>query len=235
MDVPAVESAKMEQMQERLSSTRITLRPIASPAALGFIGLMGATFVVGGLNLGWIGAGEAELVGLILLAFVAPLQILASVLGYFGRDAAIGTGMGVLSGTWASFGLILLTSKPGSTSDAAGTLFVVSGVAMLVPAAVAFGAKRVPAAVLSLAALRFLTSGIYQLSGSHAWEAITGWVGLLLGAVALYAALAVALEDSKGRTILPTGRLAMGRTAVTGTLTDQLQGIEHEAGVRKQL
>jgi hypothetical protein len=33
---------------------RIVLRPLAGPLALGFLGLAAATFVVAGLNLGWV-------------------------------------------------------------------------------------------------------------------------------------------------------------------------------------
>jgi hypothetical protein len=50
--------------------------------------------------------------------------------------------------------------------------------------------------------------------------------------VALYTALALLLEDSRGREVLPIGRLAMAHHA---TLAMQLRDIERQAGVRRTL
>jgi hypothetical protein len=49
---------------------------------------------------GWLGAEDGQSAALALLAFVFPLQLLASIFGYLCRDVVAGTGMGVLSGTW---------------------------------------------------------------------------------------------------------------------------------------
>jgi uncharacterized protein len=56
---------------------RIILRPIASPAALGFAGLAGSTRTVAGLQQGWIDEAERSNVALILIAFTVPLLLLA--------------------------------------------------------------------------------------------------------------------------------------------------------------
>src|SRR5215212_6434760 len=99
-------------------STRVVLRPLANPLPLGFVALAGGTVVVSGLQLGWLEATDTSNVGVILIAFVAPLQLVASVLGYLARDVVAGTGMGILAGTWLSVGVVLFRSPPGSTSDA---------------------------------------------------------------------------------------------------------------------
>jgi uncharacterized protein len=96
--------------------------------------------------------------------------------GYLGRDVVAGTGMGILSGTWLSVGLVTLAC-----------------------------------------------TGIHQLTASATWEDIAGVVGLALCAVALYAALAIALEDARRTTVLPTGRRGTGGD------------VEDEAGIRAQL
>jgi succinate-acetate transporter protein len=57
----------------------------------------------------------------------------------------------------------------------------------------------------------------------------------VLCALAVYAALAMALEDARRETILPLGRRAAGRTSVGGGLDDQLARLEREAAVREQL
>ena len=157
---------------------------------------------------------------LVLIAFVFPLQLVASVLGFLARDVVAGTGMGILSGTWLSIALVTLTGQPGATSDALGLFLLLAAVAMLVPAATAAAGKLVATAVLATTSLRFATTGLYQLTASDGWKATAGAVGLLLCALALYAALAMALEDALGRAVLPLGR----RAAIDG-----------EPGIRDQL
>jgi uncharacterized protein len=205
------------------ANTRIFLRPIANPLPLGFLALAGGTLVVAGLQLGWIKPAEGHDVALILIAFVVPLQLLSSVFGYLGRDVVAGTGMGLLSGIWLSIALVMLGLQPGSTSDALGLFLLIGAVAMSVPAVTASAAKLVPAAVMGGAALRFATTGLYELTASGTWEDVAGLVGLALCALAVYAALALALEDARGKTVLPLAR------------RDVRRGSMSPAGVREQL
>jgi len=211
------------------------LRPIASPLAVGFIGLAMATIAVTALQLGWVPPSEQPVVAIALLAFVVPTQAIASVFGFLARDGIAATGMGVLAGTWGMVGWVLATSAPGSTSDALGIALLVSATAMLIPASAAFTSKLVPALVLTTAAARFAVTGVYQVTGAAAWKQAAGWVGLALGVLAVYAAWATQLEDVLGRSVLPTARRAKGRAAIEGTLTDQVADVHHEAGVRHQL
>jgi hypothetical protein len=51
------------------------------------------------------------------------------------RDVVASIGMGVLAGTWATLGVIVLTSAPGTTSPGLGILLVVAAGALLVPTA----------------------------------------------------------------------------------------------------
>lgn len=67
------------------------------------------------------------------------------------------------------------------------------------------------------------------------WDQVSGWWGLGLCLVALYAALAFELEDTERRTILPVGRRGAGRRALRGGIADDLADLQHEAGVREQL
>ena len=216
-------------------AARIVLRPIGNPLPLGFLALAGGTLMVSGLQLGWLGPRLGQDVALVLLGFVFPLQLLAAVFGFLGRDVVAGTGMGILAGTWLSVGLVTLTSPPGATSDALGLFLLIAAVAMLVPAAAAGMGKLVAFAVLATTALRFATTGLHQLTGSGVWEDVAGLIGLGLCALAVYAALAMALEDTARETRLPVLRRGAGRAALEGGLEDQLGRIEREAGVREQL
>lgn len=119
--------------------------------------------------------------------------------------------MGLLAGTWAVVGFTTLTSPPKGTSAGLGILLVAAGVAVLVPAVAAVPTRLAPAAVLVLASLRFGVTGAYHLSGGDAgWKAAAGIAGLVLGAAALYTALALELEGTTGRSVLPVGRRSAG-------------------------
>ena len=233
--VPAEEAARADLQQRLETMTRVVLRPLASPLPLGFLALAAATLLTSALQLGWLAPDQQRPVALALLAFVFPLQLLASVLGFLSRDSVAGTGMGILAGTWLTTGLVQLTSPPGSTSDGLGLFVVVAGMAMLVPATGAALGKLVPAMVLFTTSLRFFASGIYQLTADRGWKLAAGWVGVLLFAVAVYAALAAELEDVRGKPALPTGRRAKGKMSIEGTLLDQVMDVHHEPGVRRQL
>jgi uncharacterized protein len=215
--------------------TRVVLRPVATPLPLGFLALALATVAFSAVQLGWVAPDQGRIAGLVAVAATLPLQLLASVFGFLARDPVAATGMGVLAGTWAVVGLATLTSPPGSTSPGLGVLLLTSGLAMLVPAVAAAPAKAAPAAVMGLAALRFLTTGAYELGGGAGWKATAGWVGLLLAAVAFYTALAMELESTTGRTVLPLGRRGPARAAVEGRGPLDPREIAGEPGVRPQL
>jgi succinate-acetate transporter protein len=211
------------------------LRPLANPLPLGFLALGTATLLLSGVQLQWLPPEDATTVAVILLVFVAPLQLLASVIGFLARDPVAGTGMGILAGTWAAVGFTTLRSPLGTTSHALGLLLLVSATAMLVPALGAHEAKLVPALVLATTALRFLLTGVYQLSGITGWKVAGGATGVVLCAFALYAATAFMVEETSHRSWLPLGRRSGGRRAITGDLSQQLDHIASEAGVREQL
>jgi uncharacterized protein len=235
-DAPPGQVAAREELARRLDSvTRVNLRPLAPATPVGFLGLAAATTVLATMNLGWIPSSEAHTVALVMIAFVFPLQGTASIFGFLSRDGVVATAMAVLAGTWLTVGLAMLTSPPGSTSDAIGVLLLVSAVAMVLPALGAALTKLVPAIVLSTAALRFATSGIYQLTSTTTWERVTGWIGIVLGVLAIYAALAALLESVQKRTVLPMGRRSRGRQATEGGFFEQLIDLTHEPGVRSQL
>jgi uncharacterized protein len=235
-DVPPGQVAAREELARRLDRvTRVNLRPIAPATPVGFLGLAAGTIVLATMNLGWIPTSEAHTVALVMIAFVFPLQGMASIYGFLSRDGVVATAMAVLAGTWLTVGIAMLRSPPGSTSDALGVLLLVSATAMLLPAIGAALSKLVPALVLATAAVRFATSGIYQLTSSTTWDRITGGVGIVLGILAIYTALAALLESVQKRTVLPLGRRGRGRQATEGGLTEQLLDLTHEPGVRSQL
>jgi hypothetical protein len=63
----------------------------------------------------------------------------------------------------------------------------------------------------------------------------SGWIGLPLGAFALHGGLALLLEDSAQRTILPIGRRVRATSSLEADIGGQLEQAEREAGIRRQL
>lgn len=213
---------------------RVVVRPIGNPLPLGFLALMVATIAVGLLQLHVLEPTQGRVVGAGILGLTVPLQLVACVLGFLARDPVAGTGMGVLAGTWAAVGFVLLSSPPGATSAALGVLLLCSAVAMLVPTVAATG-KIAGMGVMGLSSVRFAVTGLAQLTGASVWFTVAGWVGLGLGVVAGYAALAFELEDVRHAGVLPVGRRGAGANTMTASAHEQLSSLAHEAGVRKQL
>jgi succinate-acetate transporter protein len=233
---PQAETAAVDEARRRVEAlTRITVRPIGSPAALGLFGLAAATLVVSGLQLGWVEAAEGRNVALILLAFPFLAQLLASIWSTLARDGVASTAMGVLALTWLATGFVLLGAAPGETSDALALFLLFAAAAMTLTGLVAGISKIALGVTFVTAGLRFLLGGLHQLTGDEGWENAAGIVGLLLFALAVYGAFAAELEDAQGKSVLPIGRRMKGRLALDGSLDEQMKQAANEPGVRQQL
>ncbi len=213
---------------------RIVLRPIASPLALGFVGLAMATFALAGLEIGWIPSTERLLVGVIILSTGPPLQFAASVWGFLGRDESAATGMGTLGAVWTCIGVVML-ANPHPTSAALGTLLLVGAGALAISVVTALQSKVVVAAVMAATAARWIVTALYQLTADPGLKHAAGAVGIALMLAGLYGAAALELEDVKRRAVLPTGRRGIGADALSGRIDPQLDRLSSEAGVREQL
>jgi uncharacterized protein len=215
-------------------ATRVVLRPIASPLPLGFLALAVATVAFASVQLSWIPQDQGHTVALGTLVLTVPLQFLAAVMGFLARDPVAATGMGILSGTWAAACLATLASPPGASSEGLGVILLMSAACLLIPAAAA-RTKAVPALVILTSATRFAVTGIAEIDGGRNWMHAAGWVGIALAILSVYAALALELEGSESRTVLPLGRTGASRTAVDSPLADQVEQVATEPGVRQQL
>lgn len=216
------------------AATRVVLRPLATPLPLGFLALGVATTCFAVVQLSWIPASQSDTVALGVLVLTVPLQLVAAVMGFLARDPVAATGMGILAGTWAAVCLTTLTSPSAASSPGLGVLLLASSLALLVPATAA-RSKAVPALVIATSAVRFAVTGLAELTGAPAWLQAAGWVGIVLAGLSLYAALALELEGSESRAVLPLGRMGAGSTAVDDDLVDQVRHVAHEPGVRQQL
>jgi succinate-acetate transporter protein len=212
---------------------RVFLRPIGSPLTIGMAGLAIASLVESGLGLHWLAPTQGHDVGLILITVPFILQLLACVFSYLARDGATGAAVGVLSATWLSLGLVHLTSTPGSRSGALGLMLLAAGAMLCLSAIASVSAKPLPGAVFTLAGLRFLIAGVYELGAISTWQHAAGIVGLVICGIAGYCVLAFELEDQQHRPILPTFRRGRGRLALLGDPAQRVDGVSSEAGVRQ--
>lgn len=214
---------------------RIDLRPIGSSLPMGFLSFGVGTAVFTALEVGWVPTIQSKQIAIVLLAFVAPLQLIASAFAFPARDSGSAASLGILGTLWIAIGVNLLVVKPGSTSVALGVFLITVSVYMLPLCVTNAPSKPILSALLLVAAVRFALSGIYEVTATKAVERASGWVGIPLALLALYGGLAFLLEDNERRTILPLARHGQARRAIDRGLHEPVPGIEQEAGVRNQL
>src|SRR4051794_14750720 len=176
--------------------TRVTLRPLGSTLPLGALTLMPAGTLLAGLQLGWFPANEAPIIAYVLLGFAVPLQLVASVLAFLARDSLVGTGFAVFTGIWLAFGLTTVSGSVGETSRVLGVFFLCcAAVFLLLVGGGIAGGKAAAGAVILFGAVRFVLSGLYELTGSGGGGHAPRLVGLGF----------VALPGAVGPATLPPG------------------------------
>lgn len=221
----------MDGREERLGAA-VYLRPVGNPLPLAFLALAAGTLTLSAMQLGWVSAVEGKDVALVLIGFVFPLQFLATVFAFLARDGAAAGGMGLIAGHWLVIGLVTISSPPGSTSKALGVFLLGASSLLLVPTSASLATKGVAAAVIGATGLRFAFTGVYQLTGSGGWADVAGIAGLVLFALAFYAALTLSLADAAhGSGPLPIGRGERGKPVES----HPVEAIDREPGVRPLL
>jgi succinate-acetate transporter protein len=136
---------------------------------------------------------------------------------------------------WVVTGLSLLTGAPGATSNALG-MFLLIGAALLFLLLVSAGRARMTfGAVIVAGCARLAVTGLYEILGSNGLREAAAVVGLVLATACAYGIVALLTEDLPRRSLLPVGRSGRAASSFAGGLDDQLEDLEHEAGVRRQL
>jgi succinate-acetate transporter protein len=215
--------------------TRVVVRPLGSVLPLGFLAFGVGIFVTASFSLGWIPPKDGRDVFLFVLVFVTPIEAVTSMLAYLARDTAGGTTLGVFAGTWATLGTIGLGLGPGQTSTTLGVFLLADGVVILVLAIAAIFGNPAFTVLLGVSCARFALNGIFELTGSTTVEHVSGYVGIVLAAVAAYGGLAFLLEDGRHRQVLPMLRHGPAAEALDADLLESLRRVEREPGVRGRL
>ena len=184
---------------------------------------------------GWAPVSEATQFGILLAAFVFPLEGLAAVMAFAARDTLAATVLGLFTTSWLALGLVLITGTPGAISTAEGVYLLGFAGAVASLAVIAAAGKPLVALTLLLSATRAILFGLYEVTGTAGLEHAAGYVAAAIAAVAWYAGTAFAFEEVRGRPLLPVLRRGASAAAVDADLSEQLDHAQHEAGVRQQL
>jgi succinate-acetate transporter protein len=215
-------------------STRIVLRPIASGMPMGFFSFAIGMLMLGLLSIGVIPLAEAKQTGLILALFVFPLELVATIFAFLARDSMSAATLGLFTTSWLTIGVLDAISQPGKKSIDLGVSLFGFSFAELLLALLAIKAKPFFTVLLGAAVLRTLAAGIYETGGGHGSYMFSGYVALIVMAMAFYGGVAFALEDANQKPVLPLFRRGAADEAFSG-YHNQLARLEAEPGVRQQL
>jgi succinate-acetate transporter protein len=213
---------------------RIFLRPIGSALPLGFFSFAIGMLLLATQAIAWIPVAEQADVGRALVAFVFPLELVASVVAFLARDTLGATTLGLFATSWLLLGWSDISSPPGRTSVTLAIYLFGFATAVLILALMSTLGKPFFSLLLSVACARMVVAGYVQIGGSQTWEHVAGWIGIALTVLALYGGAALGLEDARRRELLPLFRRGGADQAFQG-FEAQLDRLESEPGVRQQL
>src|SRR5438045_6041722 len=118
--------------QRHYEQTRIMLRPIGSGLPLGFFSFGIGMLLLGCQAIGWIPVGEQKDLGMLLISFVSPLELVATIFAFLARDTLGATTLGLFTTSWLALGWADYSAAPGTKSVTLGIyLFGFATVALL--------------------------------------------------------------------------------------------------------
>lgn len=210
----------------------VTLRPIASGLPLGFFGLVGAATLVGAQAYGFLPARAGVAIGLLLIP-TAVAQLVGGISAILARTVIGASLMMTFSGVWLGTALVFLVHPPYATVTLAIWYLSLSAVIVCFLSSVT---GKLAIAFVPISGLpAFVVSAVWLLAPSRSLGHAAGVLTFVLAFAGLYAALSLLLEDARRRTVLPTLRRGPMKKVFTGDFDSQLEGVEHEAGVRRYL
>ena len=222
-------------MEPDRSIARVVLQPYGSALPLGFFSFGVGMLVLSGIGLGWVHGADVRTAGILLAAFVFPLEFLSATIAFLARDTAGAASLGMFSTSWLALGLVHVFAAPGQKSPAVGLYLIMFGIMVLALAAASMLGKPLLGVLLAIAATRSFLGAAWNLGAGHAVLVADGATAVAIAAFSVYGGLALLLEDLKQRPVLPVLRTGAAAESLEGDLDAQLSRAEHEAGVRQQL
>ncbi len=216
-------------------NVQIVLRPYASAIPLASFAFGIGNILYSAFLLHWIPSKEAHSLAVILLAFVAPLELFPSVLAYLSRDTGGATAFATFGAAWVVQGLNLLMADSQLPSATDGFFLIGLALVLGIVSAISFAGKPLLGGLLLVAVLRTVSAAMLSFGLHGAWPMLTAIAGLVLATMAFYSALAFLLEDVRQEISPLTFRTGDAKAAMEGKFEDQVDALTREAGVRKQL
>jgi hypothetical protein len=147
---------------------RVAVRPYGSVVPLGFLAFGIGMFMYAALDAEWVKPTEAPTVGLMLVAFVAPLEGLAAIIAFLARDTLAGVALALFTGSWLMTGFATMQQQPGQLSAAQGYFLIAFTTAILLLACVAWLGQPLIAALLTVACARGISAAITSSAAARA-------------------------------------------------------------------
>jgi hypothetical protein len=226
-------ASQPDRSDEVRSLTRIVLRPIGSALPLGFYAFGVGLLLVSAIELHWITAADAKNVPLVLLAFVAPLELIGSAIAFLARDTGAATALGVFALSWVAQALVYIRQAQ-QPSVTLGLLFAMMVVILAALAVVSYAGKPLLSFIIAVAALRTVAATLVEFK-LHQFGTLSAVLGIALAVLSLYGGTAFLIEDAKQSAVLPIFRRGAALEAIEGGLNDQIKKMPNEPGVRQQL
>ncbi len=210
------------------------LRPYASALPLGCFAFAIGNLLYSAFLLRLIPAAEVRTLAVLLIGFVAPLELLPCIMAFLSRDTGAATAMGIFGFAWIVQGVSLLQSGASAGGIAIGIFLLALAVCLLVVTTVTIEGKPMLAAMLLVAAARSICAALVEF-GLHSLSTASAVLGFVITAIAFYAGLGLLLEDVRGILLPMTFRQKEAQAAMEGDLEHQVKHLHREAGVREQL
>ncbi len=220
--------------EEPAAQVRIVLRPYASALPLGCFSFAIGNALLSAFLLHWIPENEARLLAVMLLVFVAPLELIACAMAFLSRDTGAATAMGIFAAAWVVQGVQFMLFG-AALSAASGILLALLAVCLGMLTAITFSGKPLIGILLVAATLRSAGAAGMQFGGGKLFTIVAAGFGFVVTLAAFYCGFALLVEDVQGSLHPLTGRTGAARDAMSGGLESQMGHIENEAGVRQQL
>jgi succinate-acetate transporter protein len=194
-----------------------TTAPRANPAPLGLAGFGLTTVVLSSINAGLLAGDAAGLVAVVVplaFAYGGVAQIIAGVLEFkngntFGTVAFTSYGL-----FWWWYAFLLWTAGAGwikaPAAHAVGATLLMWGVFTFMLWIATFKLNRCVWSIFLFLWITFFLLAAGDLGMGAEWRTAGGWMGLLTGLDAMYAAFAEVVNATWGKTVLPLGPPMVG-------------------------
>jgi succinate-acetate transporter protein len=229
-----MDSSNRTAEQER-SIVRVVVHPYATALPLGCFAFGIGNALLAAFTAHWIPPSDAKTVAIMMLAFVAPLELIPCLMAFLARDTGTVTAMGIFAGGWVVQGLELLMAGPASLSPTIGLFLNLLALCLALLAVATFSGKPLIGSLFCVAALRSSGAGFLQFGVTGPLAIMTAILGLAVAAMAFYSGIGFLLEDVEQKPMAMMFRSGKAKEALNASLHDQLENVAREAGVRPQL